>query len=181
MRRPILGLAAALAIVLLAPAGQAFGQVGGLGNDPFSLYYGWYLPNAMYQAAQPTPMDSINQMTMRRQATAQTDRTGLYDPLTPFGEDELDPLSPYGARQAATRTARHANTPYTAYSDSRSGAAKGHGANMYFNRTARYHPDLKIGRGPNRNIAALRGRPAGGMGGGMGGMPAMPTPPTPPR
>ena len=171
MRRPILGLGAALAIVLLMPAGQAFGQVGGLGGDPFSLYYGWYLPSTLNQASLPTPLDPINQQSARRQANVQAERSGLYDPLTPFGEDDLDPLSPYSSRRP---TPLQQNTARTAYHDSMAGAARGNGSTMYYNRTARYYPGLKTGHGPNRNIAATRGRSAAAFG-GAGGMPGIPS------
>ena len=57
MPRPFLALAAALAIVGLAPSNRSFAQNSGLGADPFSLYYGYYLPHAAAIAAQPSPLD----------------------------------------------------------------------------------------------------------------------------
>ena len=68
MRRALLALAVAVAMIGWAPGGTAFAQVGGgnLGSDPFSLYYGYYLPHQAAIAAQPTPMDTINQNIAQR-------------------------------------------------------------------------------------------------------------------
>lgn len=167
MRRSFLGLAAVAAIVLLAPPGRVFAQFGGtgVGADPFSFYYGYYLPHAAAMAAQPTPLDSINQATAQRQFTAQTDRNALYDPVSPYGDEEADPLRPYGAKRGGERLAKFqgsgANTMNT----------QGNGPSFYYNRTARYYPGLRTGRGPNRNLATIRSSRGGaGMGGmGMGG------------
>jgi len=162
----ILGLAAGLTIVTLAPTGRAYGQIGaGVGADPFSFYYGYYLPHQAAIAATPTPMDTINQNIAQRQRDAMTDRSTLYDPASPFGEED-DPLAPYspgGRKRGGTRvgTPGFVRTPHA-----------GTGPAMYYNRTARYFPDLKVGRGPNRNLAAARG----GRGGGMPAMPSMPGP-----
>ena len=41
-------------------------MVGGLGGDPFSLYYGYYLPQQAALAAQATPLDTINAATAAR-------------------------------------------------------------------------------------------------------------------
>lgn len=182
MRRGILSLGAALAIVLLMPKGEARAQAPGFGSDPFQLYYGWYLPNQMYQAQQPTPMDSINQQSMRRQSNIQAERSGLYDPVSPFGEDELDPLSPYAPRRPAGRSGPlMQNTARTAFQDARTLVARGGGTTVHFNRLAGYYAEHRIGRGPNRNIPPVRQRPGGfGGGGGMGGMPGMPSMPSAP-
>lgn len=171
MRRPFLAFAAALVVVMLAPSGRAFAQfggVGGVGADPFSFYYGYYLPHQAAIAAQPTPLDTINQVTAQRQYTAQTDRSTLYDPISPYG-DEDDPLSRYGKR-ANERLAKVQGFSY----GSPDGNSRGTGPVMYYNRTARYFPGLKTGRGPNQNLARVRSA-RGGFGGGMPSMPSMPT------
>jgi len=168
MRRAFLGLAA-LAIVTLAPTGRAYAQLGGLGGDPFSLYYGYYLPHAAAIAAQPTPMDTINQNIAQRQRDAMTDRSSLYDPVSPYGESDEDPLAPYSGR-------RNGNTRLKSGSTISNGrdVARGSGPSLFYNRTARYFPEMRAGRGPNRNLATVRtGR---GGGGGGGGMPSMPSP-----
>jgi hypothetical protein len=180
MRRPFLALAATLAIVVLAPCERAFAQNTGLGADPFSLYYGYYLPHAAAMAAQPSPLDAINQQTLRRQQSAQTDRSTLYDPISPYGDSESDTFSPYSSRRPPGALM---NRPpmFDQQGNPSNANARGHGPTMYYNRTARYHPTLKIGRGPNRNVAATRApsRGGGGAGFGGGGMPSMPSFPGP--
>src|SRR5262245_22349727 len=105
MRSPYLGLVAALAIMVIISAGQAQAQVAavGVGADPFSFYYGYYLPHQQYIAAQPTPMDTLNQLTATRQYTAATDRAALYDPISPYGEEEGDQFRPNGGRRGGER------------------------------------------------------------------------------
>src|SRR5262249_44205931 len=119
------------------------------------------LPHQAYIAAQPTPLDTINQITAQRQFNAVTDRAGLYDPVSPFGEDELDPLRPYSGSSKNERRAKPQEFASTTN-------ARGTGPALYYNRTARYFPRVRAGYGPNRNIAVTRGR-MGGMG-GMGTM-----------
>ncbi len=169
MRRAFLGLAAALALLTLAPTGRAFAQVGTLGGDPFSLYYGYYLPHAAAVAAQPTPMDTINQNIAQRQRDAMTDRSSLYDPISPYGDSDDDPLSPYsGGRRGSSGRTRQGG----AITHGRE-LTRGGGPSMFYGRTARYFPELRTGRGPNRNLAVTK-RGAGGGGFGGGGMPSMP-------
>lgn len=175
MRRVIVGLAAALTCAILLPAqrasAQGMGAGAGVGTDVFSFYYGYYLPNAAFQAAQPRTMDTLNQITAIRQFNAQTDRTSLYDPISPYAEDE-DQFSERGrqARGGMGGGGRSSN-------DSRFGGSmiRGAGPSQYYGRTAQYFPGMRVGRGPNRNLATLNRRSGGGMGmpsmGGMGGMP----------
>lgn len=169
MRRPYPGLLAALAIVFLTPSDRAFAQLGpgGAGYDTFSFYYGYYLPHAAQIAAQPTPLDTINQITAQRQFAAQTDRSTLYDPVSPYGDTDDDPLTRYGKR-GGERMARVQGFA----AGGRDGNSRGNGPALYYNRTARYFPDMKVGRGANQNLAKVRGGRGGGMGGGMG----MPSP-----
>jgi hypothetical protein len=175
MRRPFLALAVALAASSLIPANQAQAQVlagttGGV--DPFSLYFGYYLPHQAYIAAQPTPLDTINQITAQRQFNALTERAGLYDPISPYGDEELDPLRPYSPKRGGERIAK----PHV-FASATSNAA-GRGPALYYQRTARYFPHMRSGQGANRNLAATRsGRGmGGGIGGGMGGMGGMSMP-----
>ena len=166
MRRAIFGLAA-LAVVALASPGRAHAQVGTLGGDPFSLYYGYYLPHAAAIAAQPTPMDTINQNIAQRQRDAMTDRSSLYDPVSPYGDSDDDPLAPYSGRRSGNNRPRQGG----AISHGRD-VVRGNGPAMFYNRTARYFPELRTGRGPNRNLAVTKRG-----GGGGGGMPSMPSAP----
>jgi hypothetical protein len=173
MRRPILGLAAAAAIVLLVPAGRAHGQAG-VGADPFSFYYGYYLPHQAAMAARPTPLDTINNVTAQRQYAAQTDRSALYDPISPYAEDESDPFRSYGGgRRGGGGGGGGPRIQSFTYGKDNSNT-RGEGPAMFYNRTARYFPTLRAGRGPNQNLAADRPHRGFSRGGGMGmGMPGM--------
>jgi hypothetical protein len=168
MRRPLVALAVALAVSLLVPTGRAQAQILGAtgGVDPFSLYFGYYLPHQAYIAAQPTPLDTLNQITAERQFRAVTDRAGLYDPISPYGEEELDPLRPYSPSRGGERLAK----PHV-FASSTSNAL-GQGPALYYQRTARYYPHMRTGRGPNRNLSSIRGGRGGGFGGGMPSMPS---------
>jgi hypothetical protein len=170
MRRSFAVGAATLVLVLVTQPEPALAQLGGVGADPFSFYYGYYLPHQAYIAAQPRAIDPINQVVANRQYTAQTDRAALYDPISPYGDDESDPFRP-NAQGSRDRRAGRQN--FTMGSGSNSNA-NGNGPAMYYNRTASYFPALRAGRGPNRNVATLRAGRGGG--GGMGGMPQMPNP-----
>lgn len=177
MPRAFLAFATVFVVLVLAPFHQAEAQ-NGLGVDPFSLYYGYYLPHAAAMAAQPSPLDTINQATLRRQQSAQTDRTTLYDPISPYGDAESDTMSPYSSGRRPLGGLSSRGPMFDATGSPSNLNARGHGPTMYFNRTARYHPTQRIGRGPNRNIASVRsGRGGGAMGGG--GMPSMPSMPGP--
>jgi hypothetical protein len=138
------------------------------GIDPFSFYYGYYLPHQAAVAAQTTPLDTLNQITAQRQINALQERAGLYDPISPYGEEELDPNRPYSARRGTERLAHPGLFPVATSN------VRGTGPAAYYARTARYFPQMRAGRGPNRNIGVSR-RGGGGMGGmgmpgGMGGM-----------
>lgn len=170
LRRPLLALAVVTVVCLISPTrradAQVLGTVGATGGvDPFSFYYGYYLPHQAAIAAQPTPLDTINQVTAARQFAAMSDRTGLYDPISPYGEEELDPTRPFSSQRGRERIARP-----QAFAVS-TGNARGTGPALYYNRTARYFPHMRVGYGPNKNIGVTR-RSGGGMGGGMG-MPSM--------
>jgi len=185
------GLLVLAGCLLLLPAesmGQGLGTgtgVGGAGilNDPFSFYYGVFLPNQLQQAMRPTPMDTINSALSTRQYFAQTNRSGLYNPISPYADENYDPMSPYSTQQGRERTAR----PFRFARDPSN--MDGTGPSLYYGRAAQYFPGLRPGRGKNANIysrgSASRpagnytGRPRsggmmggmmGGMGGGMGGM-----------
>ncbi len=168
MRGRSLGLAAAiLAISVLIPAERASAQLG-VGSDVFSFYYGYYLPHQQYMANQSTPMDTLNQITAARQSSASTDRSSLYDPISPYG-DEDDPLGANSKRSGRSRSPSASNGGMFG-----GGSIRGSGPPLYYGRTAQYFPMMRSGRGPNRNLAVTKSRGGGGgmggMGGGMGGM-----------
>ena len=131
---------------LPVPAGSPGGGAGILGTaagfanggvDPFSFYYGYYLPHQAAIAAQPTPLDTINQITAQRQYTALSERQGLYDPISPYGEEDLDPNRPYSAKRGGERVARPYSYPVTTSN------IRGTGPALYYARTARYYPQLR--------------------------------------
>lgn len=169
MRRPLLGLAVLLGGSLLIPTNRA--QAQGFGSaDPFSLYYGFYLPHQAAIAAQPTPLDTINAATAARAPVVTSDRAGLYDPISPYGEEDYEPLRAGSTRRRNERKARTSSFPTntTAAMTNRGLGA----SSYYFNRTPSYYPTLRRGSGPNHNLASRGGR-------GGGGMPAMPSMPGP--
>ena len=88
-----------------AAGGLGLGGAGIL-NDPFTFYYAVYLPNQQLQSMRSTPMDSINAAMVTRQYYAQNDRRGLYNPISPYAEQNYDPLHPYSRQQGSDRTAR---------------------------------------------------------------------------
>jgi hypothetical protein len=175
MNRPMLCSTTFLFLLgLVAPqySGEARAQTatGGLGDitaDPFTFYYAYYLPNQQIQAMRPRPIDTINAAVQSRQYYAQTQQRSLYNPISPYADD-YDPLRPYSQQQGRERAAQ----PFRFSQDPSN--ADGSGPSLYYDRAASYFPGLRVGRGPNANVARLRTRRGGGMGGmggmGMGGM-----------
>jgi hypothetical protein len=171
LRRVLPAFAVVWAVVFVVLPGSAQAQIGLLGAggvDPFSLYFGYYLPHQAAIAAQSTPLDTINQITAARQFQAVTDRAGLYDPISPYGEQDLDPSRPLGERRRGERVGQPRSFAVSTAN------ARGTGPELYYNRTARYFPQLRSGRGANRNLAAVRSGRGGSFGGGAPSMPSMP-------
>jgi hypothetical protein len=156
MRRPMIGLAVAIGFSLLAPASQAQGL--GNFNDPFTFYYGFYLPHQAAVATRPTPMDTLNAVTAERQFNAPTNRSGMFDPVSPYGLDDPDIFGPGGRGRGQAISAPSMNSN-----------ARGTGPALYYSRTARYFPGMRTGRGPNSNMSV--GSPRRGM----TSMPSMPS------
>lgn len=168
MRRPLLGVAILIGFSLLGPASRAHAQLSS--GDPFSLYFGYYLPQQAAIAQRATPLDTINAATETRQSEIASDPAGLYNPASPYAENELDPLRPFTSRRGGERKVQPPTFP-TNTSDARYlrlGAAR-----VYYNRSARYHPTLRAGSSPNKNLAVIRSRRGGGMGMGMPSMPGI--------
>lgn len=156
MRRNLVGLAVVLGLSAFAPPANA--QLG-VFSDPFSLYYGFYLPRQAALATQRTSQDIINDGAIARQQNViGAERSSLYEDIQPFALDELDPSKPFGRTRGMGRSYEH-RAPAT-FGNAKAGM--GHPA--YFNNGAsQYHPGLAAGRGPNQNV-----RTRGGAGGGMG-------------
>ena len=134
-------------------ASSAKAQDGGF-SDPFFLYYGFFLPRQAALAAQLQPEDSIRAYSAQRQYSAQSDRSGLYDPLGAVGSEDLDPLAPFGQRSGTSRLVR--TTP----SGVPSSNLGGRGIPGYHNRVNNYYPTLRTGG------AARSSRPAVSLGTG---------------
>jgi hypothetical protein len=164
MGRPTLGLALGLGLFLLMPVSPAHAQ---LPTDPFQAYFGFYLPHQAAIAQQSTPLDTINAAQAAQQFTAAADRSGLYNPSDPFGDENADPLRPY-ARSGRERLIR----PHTFPPSTANARQRGNAPMVYYNRAARYYPTLRPSIGPNHNLAVHRS----GRGGGVSSMPSAPGP-----
>jgi hypothetical protein len=147
MRRIFVGLMVMVGLSAFAPEGRA--QV--LSNDPFFLYYGYFLPRQAAIAATPLAQDTIRAYSAERQFTAVTERQGLYDPIQPFGVSDLDPNAPFAGRARGGRPARQGFVNLN---------LNGTGPPQYYNRTQAYYPGLRTGRSNNANIPR-GGRSAG--------------------
>ena len=180
MRLRLVGLGVAFGICLVASNAQA--QDTGF-SDPFFLYYGYFLPRQNALASQPQPEDFYRNQSVQRQYSAQTDVKGLYDTSSYLGQDELNPLSPFGLRSGSTRMVRTVATglPTTARGPSHNAPS-----NRFLSHGA-YFPTIRSGSGrrpPGSGAAAgLSTAGAAGYGGGTGRSPLIPpmTPSARPR
>ncbi len=145
---------ACLLLTIGASTGQAqgFGN-GGVFNDPYSLYYGLFLPRQAAIASQTTSTDIIGAAAVNRQdSMLEAERNGaLFGDIQQFGSEDLDPSTPLGGRnrQRHNRVALHQQTGKGSH-----GPAKYYGMS---NGLARYYPNLKTGMTANRNTAMTRG------------------------
>jgi hypothetical protein len=177
MRRLLLAVSSMVLIGSWATPAKA--QVGGF-DDPFFLYYGYYLPQQNFIASIPRQEDTLRSMAVQRQFNAMTERATLTDPGgTLMG---YDPLAAYG-NNTGSRLPRTISTGVITTHVNGSGPAG------YYGRSSAYFPNMRTG-GPNRGSRGqqsaiipsvgpkldslglmqnrLRGRGMGG--GGMGGM-----------
>jgi hypothetical protein len=144
-------LGAVLAVSAWATDSRAQNGNGGF-DDPFFLYYSYFLPRQAALAAQPHVEDTINQNFANNQATARTNRAGLYDPNGGYGAfDDYDPDNALDnpmkrggrANSGVRRSARGLPTTNIA----------GRGPSLYYNRAGQFYPSLRTGVGPNHNLA----------------------------
>lgn len=162
MRRFLLGAFVAVAVSLQASPTRAQAPFGGF-NDPFFLYYGYYLPQQQLRSLQTGPEATINAVTAERQRLATTNRGTLLNPGDTFGGDDtgdaLFERTPLGKKQI----------PAAGITNQ---ALGGYGASGYFLRTGRYYPSVRVGKSRNMNIANIRGGRfnGGGFGGGLPGV-----------
>jgi len=155
MRTSLIGLAVVLGLGMSASTCRA--QDAGF-SDPFFLYYGFFLPRQAALAAQPQPEDNIRNQAVQRQYRAQTDRTGLYDPVGGLGLDELDPLRPFGQRTGSSRLARTSPTGMTVTH------VNGRGPSGYYNNHGSYYPTIRSGQGRRGGGGSSAARFGGGSG-----------------
>jgi hypothetical protein len=133
MRRSILPLAVVAIISAAATPGRAQFQ-GGL-NDPFFLYYSYFVPQQSYFASIPRQEDVLRQMAVQRQFNALTDRAGLFEPGS-----SLSGYDPFAAfNQNLSRMPRV--TPVGVVNSNLSGM----GVAGYHNRTGSYFPGMRTG------------------------------------
>ena len=141
-------------------------------SDPFTFYFAVYLPRQQLMANQPGPELAVNNQAINRQMMALTDRSGLNNPVDPYGLGQsFDPNDPFAGRRVPTR-----NT-MTSPGGVRTTHVNGSGPAGYYGRTAMYFPSMRSGRrapqaGGARPIstgASGRGIGGGMMGGGMMG------------
>ena len=169
-RRILLCLAMIGGLSALAPMAEA--QIVGGGVDPFSQYFGFYLPRQAALAAQPTTPQMINQVAVARQEIVQQDRSGLYNPgASPFFPNGYDPLNPFSGNRGAEHLPRLSSNLIGGRSSSTPSPA------AFYNRTGTYYPTYRASSGPNANQVKSRfgGGSAGrgisgvsGLGGGFG-------------
>ena len=160
MRRILLGLLVALGISFVGNEARAQAPFGGI-NDPFFLYYGFYLPRQQAQALQSGPEQTINAITAARQSYASTNRSDMFDPSgQSFNRFDLDSdfLSGTGGRgRGPGSTSQVARL---------GGNLNGRGVSSHYNRVGSYHPTLRSGQARNANVSAVSGRGGNFSGGG---------------
>jgi hypothetical protein len=145
MRRLAIGCLVVLGLSAFASSSRAQ-FFGGSTDDPFFLYYGFYLPRQAAMAATPRPEMTVNAMAALRQQNAVTERAGLYDPVQPFGAGAFDPSRPFADRSNPRR--------YMAGGvASAGGAINGSGPAGHYNRHSSYFPGMRAGRGINASSA----------------------------
>lgn len=171
MRRYLLPLAVVLGISSLATSARA--QFTGGFDDPFFLYYGYFLPQQAYFASIPRQEDVLRQMAVQRQFTAVTDRAGLFEPGSSLAG--YDPFAAFG-EQNGSRLPRVTAVGVVNHNIS------GMGVGGYHNRVGSYFPAYRSGSSmaahrapastltPRFDSLGLSRTQRRSFGGGMGGM-----------
>lgn len=152
MRLRLVGLGVAFGFSLFATT-TARAQDTGF-SDPFFLYYSYFLPRQNALASQAQPEDFYRNQSLQRQSAAQSDRAGLFEPISSLGQDDLDPNRPFGRQSGSSRTVRTVSAGIRT-----TVSLRGHSAPTdTFQRTGAFFPGIRSGRG--------RGARAAGFGGG---------------
>ena len=163
MASRIVGLAVLLGLLTLAPPARAQG-LGGF-DDPFTLYYGFFLPRQAALAATPRPEQTVNAMASIRQERIANERAGLYDPIIPPWANNNDPADIQGNRRAGKR-------PGGVAFNSGVGSNLGPGVSKYYGRTPTGYKQLPSGRSRGANASLAVGSRRGGGGGARGMVPS---------
>ncbi len=92
-----------------------------------------------------------------RQYYAQNERHALYNPISPYADQNYDPLHPYSRQQGTERSARAVSLCQDPSN------ADGTGPSLYYGRAERTFPGLRPGRGRNANVytRGAASRPSG--------------------
>lgn len=151
--------------LILASSAEAQNQSVG---DPFSLYYGFFLPRQAAMSMNMGPSATLNQISSERQRFSAVERGSLYDPSEPFGLD----MGGFGGASDArgNRERRVPTSPMGLISDNRMGM----GVPGYFNRTSSFYPSLRQSVGSARRQQSSQPFRVSGVGIGNFGVPTMP-------
>jgi hypothetical protein len=164
MRRQMTLAGWALGLMLAASTTShaQFFNGNGATNDPFTLYYGWFLPQQAALSVRQAygPSATINALSAARQEAAYTDRASLFDPVAKYGLDyQYDPSNPFPDRRQGTRPGGLAAAGSN---------INGSGPGPYYNRVTQYFPGARVGRGPNASVRGPGAFSGGGSRGGFG-------------
>ncbi|WZO96996.1 hypothetical protein EP7_004008 [Isosphaeraceae bacterium EP7] len=148
-------------LVMLAglTASESRAQTTPFSNDPFALYFGFFLPRQQALANQPGPEATINENVAARQSYAVTNQGSLTDPGNPFAGAD-DPFSDSGVfagtRRPGERMPRLSSTRSLPFNH-----VNGAGPPQHYNRVVHYFPNARTGRGANQYVAPAHRRTTG--------------------
>jgi hypothetical protein len=143
MRRTILSLAVVCIVSATATTSRA--QFQGGFDDPFFLYYSYFVPQQAFFASIPRQEDVLRQMAVQRQFNALTDRAGLFEPGSSLAG--YDPFAVFGEQNRS-------RLPNVTPVGVANGNLAGTGLSMYHNRTGSYFPGMRTAA--SRSAAASR-------------------------
>ncbi len=172
MRWTRFGIGVALCVLgsAVGARAQTSAGVAGVLADPFTFYYGVYLPRQAALASQPRVGDTIAAYSAARQYSALTQRAGLSDPYSMPEPSAYDPMNPFGTRAPQV-------LPRTMATGGVNMNVDGHGPAQYYDRAAAYHPGSRGSQFSNSFVYQPKANPSRGAsrglrggGGGGGGM-----------
>ena len=146
----------ALFIALFGVASRGEAQFINGNNDPFSLYYGYLIPQQAYQASLPKPIDTVRAYSELSQARSLSAQAGLLNPGSLSAAGGSDPLSEFGG---LNRTSRSPSTYSGGVINQNLG---GTGPSSYFGRHSTYFPTIRTGRNASQAATLSTGSRGGG-------------------